>query len=311
MDSCNSSPQFKSLEAESQAAIIAASGKNIDAKFKLYNAVLRKATSEGNAGLMALFEGLKVFYEFHGGRSVNKLTAALQIYERSLQLGAPQALVRTEIGYALSGLEDYEQASLELQQAISIDPKYVRAIAILGHISMRTGDLHRADMMFQRALTILPNFPCAQFGRILLLLEHGMIQDALDLCSFSRRTHPDSSYFELGEGLVAAAKGEAIEAAIWFRKVLEKCPRDITALWGILDAESRTGHHAKAASYLRRVFALEGPTPFVWAMVALLRWRRGDERRARRIAGKLMSQKKDTFQFRILRRLIEAEGIGL
>lgn len=310
MASWKSTDRSRLLEIEARTAIIAAAGRNKDTKLSLYDTFYRKAESEGHAGLMTLFKGLKIFYEFRGGRSINKLTEALQIYDQSLLLGAPPVLVRTEIGYALSGLENYKQAKIELRQAINLEPEYVRAIAILGHILMRTGDNERADSMFQRALTILPEFPCALFGRILLLLEQGMIRDAANLSRWSRGRHPGNSYFELGEGLAAAASDETNRAAFWYRKVLKKSPFDVTALWGILNAESKMENHIKAARYLRKILSIEGPSLFMWATIALLRWRRGDKERARTIVRKLMAQQEETFQFRVLRRIIKAEGIG-
>lgn len=305
-----STTRANQLEAEARTAIIAAAGRNNDTKMTLYKAVYRKAKSEGHAGLVTLFEGLKLFYEFQGGRTIHKLTEALHIYGRSLHLGAPAVLAHTEIGYALSGFENYQQAKLELQQAISLDPEYVRAQAILGHILMRTGDLEGADTIFQRAITLLPDFPCALFGKILLLLERGKTGEAENLCQWSRRRHPGNQFFELGEGLTAAAKEDTSGAVFWFLKVLDNSPLNIAALWGVLNAESKAEHHDRAVKYLRRILALDGPSPFMWATVAVLRWRRGENEWARSIVRKVMAQEEDTFQFRMIRRLIEAEGIN-
>ena len=117
-------------------------------------------------------------------------------------------------------------------------------------------------------------------------------------------------FFEVGEGLVAMAKGEPRPALVWFHKALKKDPYDAMAVWGTLNAESRVGGHIHAVKLLRRLHAIEGQTPFVWATVALLRWRSGNGERARAIACKLMAKAEKTFQFTAVRRLLEAEGIN-
>ncbi len=290
-------------------AIIRATAQDYKTKRGLYSILRRDSRYYGETGLECLFKGLLEFYKFHGGRTKRHLTAAIGLYRQALSQNVPRYLVRTELGYAYSGIDDIDNAVRELRLAMCSDPTYPRAHAVLGHLRMRMGDLDGARVLFDKSLKCHPDFLCALFGVVLLLRVEGRLDEALDTCDQGLRLHPKNKYMLIGAGLVHLSMGDYAKARKSFLDAIASDKAEFMPLWGLAYLESASGKHSQARHYLQRLVGVEGNSPFVKATRAVLKRNEADINGADRIARELRQKRGASYKLSMALSLLSSEGL--
>ncbi len=90
---------------------------------------------------------------------------AIDKYNYIASLYPENKLVFYNSGYIyLVELEDFDNAVVMFQKAISINPRYVEAVYNLGRTYEAMGDYNSARLQYKKSLELLPNYPLAVQG---------------------------------------------------------------------------------------------------------------------------------------------------
>lgn len=297
------------ITLQARDAIIRATARDYNTKRGIYSKLRRDSRAGGETGLECLFKGLLEFYKFHGGRTKTHLTAAIGLYQKALSLNVPRYLVRTELGYAYSGLDDTDNAVRQLRLAMRSDPTYPRAPAILGHIKMRMGDLNGAISLLDKSLKCHPDFLCALFGVVLLLRIEGRFAEALHTCDQGLRLHPKNKYMLIGSGLVHLSMGSYGKSRKSLLGAIAVDKAEFMPLWGLTYLESASGKHSQARHYMRRLVGVEGNSPFVKATRAVLKRNEADVNGAEQIVRELRHKCGTSCQLSTALSFLSSEGL--
>jgi len=94
-----------------------------------------------------------------------EFTKAIIKFSRIAELYPDNKRVYYNMGYIyLVEMEDFENAKIMFQEAISINPRYVEAVYNLGRTMEAMGDYNGAREQYKNALELLPNYPLAIQG---------------------------------------------------------------------------------------------------------------------------------------------------
>jgi tetratricopeptide (TPR) repeat protein len=124
------------------------------------------------------------------------------------------------LGNALAGLNDFESAVTELEEAISIDPT-VEAYASLGAARRAAGQTAEAEEAFQRAVEIAPDLPEAHLALANYLLSVNKAPEAEKALLDAARLDPDNELTNRGLAILYLATKRPAEAEPHLRKLAE------------------------------------------------------------------------------------------
>ncbi len=98
-------------------------------------------------------------------QELREFSKALDKYSRITELYKSNKRAYYNMGYIyLVEYEDFENAKLMFQEAISINPRFIEATYNLGRTLEALGDLKGAREYYKKSLELLPNYPLAVQG---------------------------------------------------------------------------------------------------------------------------------------------------
>ena len=153
-----------------------------------------------------------------------KMDAALTGFSELLESRDQFADVHYMVGVLLEQKGDLNSASLSLQKALDLNPRYAEALLALSSIHERRGDFERSRDLSERA---------SEASRV-----EGSQIDAI--------THAKLANLQAAVGDAYAEVGERREAIEAYRKALDRCPdfHDIRQRLGVCLRESGLPHQA-------------------------------------------------------------------
>ncbi|HEX9307144.1 MAG TPA: tetratricopeptide repeat protein [Anaeromyxobacter sp.] len=141
----------------------------------------------------------------------------------------PTAEAWYDLGCLLSDGRRETEAEAALEQALALNPGYVRAHLNLATVAIRRGDVPRALARLDEAIRIDPGYVLAYQNRALLGLRVGRLEGAVEDARAAARLAPESAdaHAILGDALRAA--GRAPEASAAYERALALDPRNARA----------------------------------------------------------------------------------
>jgi len=171
---------------------------------------------------------------------------AVRIYRRGLQIAPDNVEILNALGFSLFQQGKSQEAVIELEKALKIDPKHAKAHNNMALASIDIGELEVAEAHYRESLAIEP-------------------QPAI--------------YNDLG--FVLERMGLSEDAAAAYRKALELDPKSAAAHYNLGSSLARSGSYGEAERHLRAALAVDPDSAAAHRALAevLQNLGRGDEAR--------------------------------
>jgi tetratricopeptide (TPR) repeat protein len=149
---------------------------------------------------------------------------ALVQYQDALNIDPHNAVARNNLGTALLKKGDADEAINQYRQAIQDDPGYILARINLANQLLPKGQVDEAIIQYQEALKIDPDDPAALHNLGNALLQKGDVDEAIAQYQHEIKINPDYAlaYYNLGNAL--AQKGQADNAISQYQEALKLDP---------------------------------------------------------------------------------------
>ena len=148
-------------------------------------------------------------------KSLDKLSEAIEAYNKALSIKPDIADVHNNIGNALKSLGRLDEAMEAYKKALSIEPDFVETHSNRGNVLREQGKLEEAIEAYNKALSIKPDFTDAYNNMGIALKQQGRLEEAIEAYNKALSIKPNyaEAYNNLGIALKQQGKlEEAIEA---------------------------------------------------------------------------------------------------
>lgn len=240
---------------------------------------------------------------------------AVSLYERAIKRSPDDVRTMTALGTALDGAGNTQQAKVEYQEALSIDPGNVDARFNLAHLDFKHGDYADAEEAYRRVLVENPNDAMAhnELGGVLAAVnrptearrefeaaiaispdnfdalynlagieaENNNLPRATELLERALKQKNDADAHQL-LGSVYAQSGKLADALDQFKAVQILRPKDTVAHRQLAQLYAQMGQLRDAISEQNAALALEPKNADDWNNLGVLHARNGDTTMARK-----------------------------
>ncbi|MBI3867945.1 MAG: tetratricopeptide repeat protein [Verrucomicrobia bacterium] len=171
---------------------------------------------------------------------------AQEVLERLDRSFSPHPKVKYQLGVAYLLDKKVAQANTALEQAVGLDPMFIDAVMLKGQLDLRRGEPAKAAATLTPLARALPE----HMGVMLLLTEiqlaEGRAEDAIKTCRSLAQSHPNSErpWFAMGIAFRQADKLKEARAA--FEKARALAPKELAALYQLVDIELTEKSYARA-----------------------------------------------------------------
>lgn len=180
------------------------------------------------------------------------------------------AVAHVQKGIALEAAGRLEEAVVEHERAIEVDPKHAQAHVNLISLYGRLGRAEKAEEQFRAAVALNPSLAEAYYNYGVLLVNGGRMPEAK--AAFEKATEVNPLYAEahLNLGLLLERAGDRAEALGHYRKAAENKPNYRQAHFHIGRILVLTGSYRQAIDHLSRTLKPEdGNTPaYLYALAS-------------------------------------------
>ena len=216
------------------------------------------AYAPAHAGLAIVHATL---YEWYGAKEED-LANAENASQKALELAPDLADAHVARGFALSLSRRYDQASLQFEQAIRINPHLFEAYYYFARTTFAHGDIERsADLFRLAARTRHEDFQSPMLlGQSLRMLgkedeARKATREGIHRAERMLALNPqDVRALSLGSGALFD-EGQTERAIEWSRRSLEISPDDVGTLINAACLHAKAGQKEKALEFLEQVFA--------------------------------------------------------
>jgi TolB-like protein/tetratricopeptide (TPR) repeat protein len=200
-------------------------------------------------------------YEWFGAKAED-LTRAETASRRALELAPGLADAYVARGFVLSLSGRYEQAALEFEAAIRLNPNLFEAYYYYARSSFASGDIARSAELFGKAGDVRhEDFQSVMLQAQSLRMigqtdaERAATREGIRRAEQMLALNPqDGRALSLGSGALFH-DGQWARAIEWSQQALELYPEDLSTLIGAACLSARAGQRDEAIGYLERVFA--------------------------------------------------------
>lgn len=164
----------------------------------------------------------------------------------------PQVLKQKYYNSALALLKkgDINRATLQLKNAVRVDPQFAEAANVLAEIDVRQGQYGEAYGLLQQALKAKPDYLPAHKGLSLLYRLSGKLPDAQAELEKILQQTPDDTDALLGLAGVQQDQKKFTDAEGSLSRILEIQPNQVQALLGLAALKEKMGDLSSAERYL-------------------------------------------------------------
>jgi tetratricopeptide (TPR) repeat protein len=138
-------------------------------------------------------------------------------------------LAHNNLGYVLRQKGQVDEAIVQYQKALEIDPGYANAHYNFGNALFQKGRVDEAMEHYQKALEIQPQYAEAHNNLGNVLRQKGRVDEAIIQYQKAVEIEPDFAMAHYNLGMVLAQKGLADEAIAQFKETLRFKPDDTNA----------------------------------------------------------------------------------
>jgi superkiller protein 3 len=168
------------------------------------------------------------------------------LWTHTLACTSNNFIARDGLGNALFEKGKVDEAVVQYQKALEINPDYAEACNNLGNALLQKGKVDEAIAQLQRAQQLKPDYAeaCNNLGNA--LLQKGNVAEAIAHVQRALQIKPDfaNAHDVLGNALLQ--KGNVAEAITQFQEALQINPHNAEACYNLGNARLRQGNVAEA-----------------------------------------------------------------
>jgi type IV pilus assembly protein PilF len=212
------------------------------------------------------------------------------------------AEVHTELGQRYMQQGDLKGAMEKLQKAIQFDPNYAPARTVLGVLYEKINDPVNAELNYRRAAALDPKNGPVNNNLAVFLCKQG--RGGESKVYFDRALAdpfyetPDLAMTNAGTCLLGSKDYDGAE--VYFRKALDRNPRNADALYQMANVLYLKNDAFRARAFLQRLEALGQPSPTALKLGHDIELRLGDGEAAQDYAKRLREKFPDSEPARAL-----------
>jgi tetratricopeptide (TPR) repeat protein len=184
------------------------------------------------------------------------LKQGTEILERADKSLANNPLIKYQLALAYLQGRNTSQAMNELEQAITIAPKYVEAIVLLAQLRLQAGDPRSAIAPLESALQLRPDVTQMKTLLADAYQALGRSEEAASLIREQIKKTPEDSQSYLVLGVILKRQKKNDEARKAFEKAIELNPQNIVAIDQLtdldLEAKAFSAVHQRADALLQK-----------------------------------------------------------
>ena len=197
-------------------------------------------------------------FEWFGSRGED-LIKAERASQKALELGPALSEAHTSRGFALSLARRHDDAALEFEHAIRLNPNSFDAHYYFARMTFARGQIQRSAELFQKASEarqedFQSSLLLAQSLRMLGRTEESgtACQEGIRRAEHALELNPlDARALSLG-GSELRHLGQTERGLEWLNRALELCPDDVSTLFNCASNHAGLGHRDEALNLLDR-----------------------------------------------------------
>ncbi len=204
---------------------------------------------------------------------------AMVQYQKALQINPDSAEAHNNLGNALLQKGNVDEAIAQYQKALEVKPDYAEAHYNLGNALLQKGNVDEAMAQYQKALEVKPDYAEAHYNLGNALLQKGNVDEAMAQYQKALEIKPDYAEAHCNLGSALLKMGQVDEAMVQYQKALEITPDSAPVYNNLGNALLQKGKVDEAIAHFQK--ALEITPDYAEAHVnlrtALLQKEREDE----------------------------------
>ena len=204
----------------------------------------------------------------------------LALWSDSVSKHPNKARPHSNLGLALTEVDDVHHAEKEFKRALEIDPNAEIAHNNLAGLLLRQGKKQEAEFHFQEAIRIKPDYALARINLGGILRERGQYEEAADQFHLALSTAPEDHILNKNYGNAMLRSGHADIALSYLEKALYLSPNDIEVLLDIGESLSLLGRFDEAIKVYRKILDTDRSQASAHYHLALLLKKKGLAREA-------------------------------
>ncbi len=172
---------------------------------------------------------------------------AIKLYRRGLEIEPQNVELLNAIGFSLFQQGKSQEAIVELEKAVAVDPKHAKSHNNLALAAIDLGEFELAEAHYLESLAIEPQ--PAIYNDLGVVQERlGLPEDAAASYRKALELDPKSSAAHTNLGASLMRSGQPAEAEKHFRAALEADPKSAAAQQGLARVLGNTGETAPASA---------------------------------------------------------------
>jgi len=186
-----------------------------------------------------------------------RVDEAMVQYQKALEIDPNDAQAYSNLGAALFQKGQVDEAIEEYQKALKIDPDLAQAHNNLGNALLSRGRVDEAIAHYQKALEINPNIAQAHYDLGLALFRKGQVDEAMVQFQKTLEINPNIVQAHNNLGNALAQKGQVDEAIAQYQKALEINPNYVQAHNNLGNALAQKGQVNEAIAQFQDALRLD------------------------------------------------------
>ena len=183
-------------------------------------------------------------------RSAGRVAAAINHFERALQIKPDYAKAHNNLGVALAAQDRLEEAVDHYHSAVRISPGFAEAYYNLGVALASQGRTVKAIDRYRAALHINPEYAGAHNNLAIALGSQGRLDDAINHLRLALSIDPDFIEAHINMGFALASLGRLDRAMNHYLRAVAGRPGDARAHHGLATVLARQGRLDEAVHHL-------------------------------------------------------------
>jgi tetratricopeptide (TPR) repeat protein len=194
-----------------------------------------------------------------GGALVGRgqVEEAMAHFRKALEIKPDYTGAHYNLGKALAGRGQFDEAIAHYRKALEIEPDYVEAHYNLGNALANRGQVEEAIAQYRKALEIKPDYAEAHSNLGVALAGRGKFEEAIARYRQALEIKPDDADAHNNLGLALTGRGQVEEAIAHYRKALEIKPDGVDARNNLGLALAGRGQVEEAIAHYRKALEIK------------------------------------------------------
>ena len=189
---------------------------------------------------------------------------AIAHYRKALEINPDYALAHNNLGLTLASHGRFDEALVHYRKALEIRPDFAEAHNDLGLALADHGQVEKAIAQYRKALEINPDYADARYNLGTVLAGLGQVDEAIAHYRKALETKPDHARAHNNLANALLGRGQVDEAIAHYRKALEINPDYIDARYNLGTALAGRGQVDEAITHFRKILEIQPEYARAW-----------------------------------------------